>query len=315
MDRRFTIITSVRNERVRILEWAVYHRLIGFNNIVVYYNDCTDGTAEILQAMDRAGIVTAVLHHPQSSKTAQQEAFRKAIQNYGVHTSDWVVAIDTDEYINIHVGRGLVTDLVDAVPEADLFTLNNRMFGSSGAILLDESNSLRQFIHASNVDHPRNAIFKILRRGSPLGRRAFLMQTAVVANGSGILIDKYPLARVLGRPEPPRLPPDQIGYAMVQLNHYAVRSVAEFFLKKFRGSRTGPDRFNLAYWQECNLNDVEELSITRWADTIDAEIDRLRAGNASLVKAYADTQERFRSLLDTAMTHPDFQKITMQPMW
>lgn len=304
MDKQFTIITSVRNERVRILEWAVYHRLIGFNNIVVYYNDCTDGTDEILEAMSMAGIVTAISHEPRSHMTAQAEAFSKAMRLDSVYRSDWLIAMDTDEYVNVHLYRGQISDLVESLPNADLITFSNRLFGSNGRLMIDEGNSLRQFTKASHLDHPKNALFKTFRRGHPLGSHPFFVNAARMVNGSGLEIDKYPIAKVLGSTEPPRLPAEHIGYGMVQLNHYAVRSAYEFALKRFRGSRTGSARFNEAYWRDHNTNDVDDLSIIRWADAVDTAVARYRMAAPAIDDAINSTRGKFKAILEQAKLDP-----------
>lgn len=54
------VTTTMRNEGPFILEWVAWYLMLGFDHIVVFYNDCTDHSPALLQALDAAGILTAV---------------------------------------------------------------------------------------------------------------------------------------------------------------------------------------------------------------------------------------------------------------
>ena len=42
--------------------------------------------------------------------------------------------LDIDEFLNIHVGEGQITDLIAVLPDADAIALTWRMFGNNGII-------------------------------------------------------------------------------------------------------------------------------------------------------------------------------------
>ena len=50
MARTF-LFSCMRNEAAYALEWVAYHRMIGFERIVICTNDCTDGTDALLDAL------------------------------------------------------------------------------------------------------------------------------------------------------------------------------------------------------------------------------------------------------------------------
>ncbi|NHX28195.1 glycosyltransferase family 2 protein, partial [Escherichia coli] len=54
---RKIIVSTMKNEGPYILEWIAYHRAIGFDDFVLFSNDCTDGTNLILNRLDQMGIV------------------------------------------------------------------------------------------------------------------------------------------------------------------------------------------------------------------------------------------------------------------
>lgn len=43
-------ICTVKDEAPYILEWIAWHRLVGFDKIIIAQNSSTDGTVELLEA-------------------------------------------------------------------------------------------------------------------------------------------------------------------------------------------------------------------------------------------------------------------------
>lgn len=104
----------MRNEAPFILEWVAYHLEIGFERMIVFLNDCCDGTDEILVVLDAAGIITHspyVVDHSQS--VAEQVAQKVRDQNM-IPDGSWAIWLDADEFLNIHTGEGRVDDLIAA---------------------------------------------------------------------------------------------------------------------------------------------------------------------------------------------------------
>ena len=52
-------VTSLRNEAPFIVEWVAHMRSIGATDLLVYTNDCDDGTDALLAVLANHGI----LHH------------------------------------------------------------------------------------------------------------------------------------------------------------------------------------------------------------------------------------------------------------
>jgi hypothetical protein len=48
---RVTVVASMRNEGPFIVEWVTWYRMLGFTNIVVVTNNCTDHSPELLDAL------------------------------------------------------------------------------------------------------------------------------------------------------------------------------------------------------------------------------------------------------------------------
>jgi hypothetical protein len=69
-----------------------------------------------------------------------------------------------------------------------------------------------------------------------------------------------------------------IGYDLLQLNHYALRSADSFLVKRQRGRALHVDRsIGINYWIRMDWNDHRDLSIQRNLPRLRAEMDRLLA--------------------------------------
>lgn len=102
-------IATMKNE-IDIAEAFVRHTLAFVNRLVVLDNGSTDGTFEVLEALQREGLpVTTVQdnslghHHSQRMTRLMREY---AVQQCG---ADWVLAIDADEFVAVSDG-GLVVN-------------------------------------------------------------------------------------------------------------------------------------------------------------------------------------------------------------
>ena len=53
-------ITCVRNEGAYLIEWLAHHRAVGFDHFVVFTNDCSDQTCQVLDYFAGLGWVTHI---------------------------------------------------------------------------------------------------------------------------------------------------------------------------------------------------------------------------------------------------------------
>ncbi len=61
-DPTLLTFTVMKNEGPFILEWVAWQRLMGVDRILVFINDCDDGTDTLLDELDRVGIVYQLLN-------------------------------------------------------------------------------------------------------------------------------------------------------------------------------------------------------------------------------------------------------------
>ncbi|MEL6807560.1 MAG: glycosyltransferase family 2 protein [Pseudomonadota bacterium] len=283
---RCAIVTTMKNEGPFILEWLAYHRAIGFDDVIVYTNDCTDGTDTMLEMLQDKGIVQHRINSFQDMGLKPQHAALQSAEGEKViQEAKWVTCIDVDEYVNIKVGDGTLDALFAAVPEANMISMTWRLFGNADVHAFADAPITEQFTRCApelarkphqawgfKTLFQTNGIFKKLGVHRPKGLKPQFWDQINWVNGSG-----------------KRMPPDMYrnawrsttstyGYDLVQLNHYAVRSAESFLVKRDRGRVNHVDRDQgLAYWFRMNNNAESETSILSRLPMMKSELARLMA--------------------------------------
>lgn len=303
---RCAIVTTMKNEGPFILEWLAYHRAIGFDDIIVYTNDCTDGTDTMLAMLQDKGVVQHRINRFQNmGLKPQHAALQSAEQEKVIRQAKWVTCIDVDEYVNIKVGNGTLDALFDAVPAANMISMTWRLFGNNDVHEYVDRPITEQFTRCApelarkphqawgfKTLFQTNGIFKKLGVHRPKGLKPQFWDKIAWVNGSG-------------QPMPPemyrnawRSTTDTYGYDLVQLNHYAVRSAESFLVKRDRGRVNHVDRDQgLAYWFRMNNNAEGETSILSRLAMMKDELARLMA-DPDIAAAHAHSVACHRAKID-----------------
>lgn len=283
---RRVIITCMKNEGPFILEWLAYHRAIGFDDFLIYTNDCDDGTDAMFDLLERKGLLLHRENPYREKGLKPQHAALQAGDNEAmIQDAEWVTCIDVDEYINIKTGDGTLDALFAAAPDANMIAMTWRLFGNGDVHEYRDGFITEQFLRCAPefANKPHQAwgfktlfqnigLFKKLGVHRPKGLNPQLKDRINWINGSG-----KPLPEKMYR-NAWRSDTGTYGYDLVQLNHYAVRSAESFLVKRDRGRVNHVDRDQgLAYWFRMNNNAVEDRSILPRLDMARAEYDRLLA--------------------------------------
>jgi hypothetical protein len=102
---------------------------------VILSNDCEDGSDEMLDHLSKSGEIIHLRNDgPYDDRGIQFAALELAGRQKGLKEADWIMHLDIDEFLNIHVGDGQIGDLITALPEADAIALTWWMFGNNGII-------------------------------------------------------------------------------------------------------------------------------------------------------------------------------------
>lgn len=251
-------ILTVKDEASFLLEWLAHHRKAGFTDFLVFSNDCTDGTDAMLDRLQALGWLTHV-RNDGHAKGPQWAALKQAAGHPLVAQADWIMVLDVDEFVNIHVSDRTIPALLAALPQASAITLTWRMFGNGGVVALPEAPVTETFVHAAGdpIDWPWRAVmyktlFANTGRVTPGVHRP--KGDFVWFDSAGRRLDGGPqrIFSALGAPN----------YTLAQLNHYALGSMEGYLVKAARGrANRDASAFDLGYWVERNLNHAEDRSI------------------------------------------------------
>lgn len=274
---RAAVAACMRNEGPFLLEWIAYYRAIGFDEILVATNDCTDGTDEILDRLQDMGLAHHIRNEISAGEAPQVAGMRRVLDHPIVLACDWLLHVDADEFLNVAVGDGMIGDLLKTVDFADNVAIMWRPFGTSGLDYWRGGSVLSAFTRTQGRPRPANAGHKSLFRPRRFSAAIDHMPKAPVAedvicvNAMGERVS----ARALFHPTRARyrMADDKLTWDGACINHYATRSTDVFLMKNDRGDGMGRRHekyfLNSTFYRRHNKNEVEDHSILRNKPAVD----------------------------------------------
>jgi hypothetical protein len=277
------IVGCMKNEAPYIIEWIAYHRSIGVDSFLIYSNDCADGTSEILDCLQDMGLVHHRKNDNWKGNSPQQHALNQALKEPVVQKAEWIIHIDVDEFMNIRTGNGTLQDFMDHVPDATNIAMTWRLFGHNGVTALRDDLVIDQFDTCAPRYCPKphtvwgfKTMFRNIGAYGKISchRPNKLSQTHEKAvkwvNGSGQDMTQEVAKNGW------RSSRKSIGYDLLQLNHYALRSAESFLIKRQRGRALHVDRsIGINYWIRMDWSVHRDITIKRNIPRVQAEYDRL----------------------------------------
>ncbi|UWR42113.1 glycosyltransferase family 2 protein [Phaeobacter inhibens] len=311
------ILTSMKNEAPFILEWIAYHKAIGAKHFLIYTNDCSDNTNEILDRLAELGLVTRVANpwDPTSGKKPQHVALADAMQQPVYQAADWVLTIDVDEFVNIHVGDGRFADLFKAAGDPNVISFTWKFFGNGGVADYEDRPITEQFTACAPEFIPKPRLgwgFKsMLHKSAPYTKIGVhrplkiddeenISQVRWV-NGSGRVMPEMLLTNNGWRSTKRSL-----GYRMATLNHYVLRSADSFLVKRDRGriNHTEQDQ-GIDYWARRNYASETDARMHNRAPMMRAELDALMA-DAKLASLHAEAVQWHKAKIADLKSRPEY---------
>ena len=279
------IVGCMKDEAPYVLEWIAYHRMIGVDNFLIYTNGCSDGTDALLDRLQALGVVEHRNNDDWKGKSPQQHALNRSLKEPLIQNADWVIHIDVDEFINIRCGNGTLDDFLKRVPDATNVAMTWRLFGHNGVTRFADDLVIDQFDMAAPRYCPKPHTawgFKTMTRNTgayekfschrPNKLRAGHAPGVRWVNGSG-----QPMSESVHE-KGWRSDLKSIGYDLLQLNHYALRSAESFLIKRQRGRALHVDRaIGLSYWVRMDWSGNRDITIKRNIPRVQAELARLMA--------------------------------------
>lgn len=251
-------ITCIRDEGPWLLDWLAHHLSAGFTHFLIASHDCTDGTDRLLDALDKAGIITHLPFDPEGDASVQWQAMKLLSKHKRYTSADIALFFDVDEYL---VLDGLTIDAL--MGAADAVPLRWHLFGHSGQSHWDDRPVTERFTQAApdGINLPLAHFFKTLHRPSAFRELGVHRPKGKQANWASASGQALPPAFAAQQSRINLFGVPQNG-ERAWLNHYSVRSIEEFVLKSARGL---PNHMNkpiaAGYWAERNFNTVTDTRI------------------------------------------------------
>ncbi len=307
------IVGCMKDEAPYILEWIAYHRAIGVDNFIIYTNACSDGTPEILERLQELGIAQHRNNDAWKGNSPQQHALNQSLKEPVIRNAEWVIHIDVDEYMNIRCGNGTLDDFLARVPNATNVAMTWRLFGHNGVTKLADDLVIDQFDRAAPKYCPKPhtvwgfktmvkniGAYEKLSCHRPNKLRPQLADQVVWVNGSG-----QPMGPDVAE-KGWRSSLNTIGYSLIQLNHYALRSAESYLIKRQRGRALHVDRsIGLNYWVRMDWSDYKDVTIKRNIPRLKAELARLKA-DPELARLHQAGLDWHRAKAEELHRNPEF---------
>ncbi|MDF3917774.1 glycosyltransferase family 2 protein [Salinicola salarius] len=318
---KLAIAAIVKDEIDSLAEWIAFHRVIGADHFLIADNGSNDGTKEYLESLSGGDWLQTVSVATPPDRAPQLVAYRE-LTALCPEDVDLIAFIDADEYILPVPAKGeeasdprarmhawLETRFGD--PGVGAITLNWACFGSSGHRFKKEGLVIERFQKRAKQGFGPNHHYKSIVRRTALERMQNPHHPGLVAgdirNAQGRSFE-YRLSR---EGVPRRGLSEEIVWDEVRLNHYLVKSVEEFVLKKARrGSAATVGYIKTAvYFERHDKNDEKCGLAAALAPRVHEELRRLE----TIVEVDRRLAGR-EAPLEPKRDRPFFQRKAVEPV-
>lgn len=261
----------VKNEIRSIIEWLAHYKALGFTDFVIYDNESTDGTSEVLQALDDAGELIRIDWPHTVGENPQTRAYNHMRRS---STVDWIAFFDADEFLFLRHDDNIADFLQRFGADVGAIVVNWVPFNSGGQLNYRASPVIERFTESLRPSARLCHIIKCI------GRRVALkgahIHLVVPRKGRSYVTPSGTDAVFQSRTK--TLTPDT---EVAALHHYMVKSLEEFEEKRMRGNATSHNahrhrnldrRFRMA-----NAPGMRNTDLLAWSGRMRTEAMRMRA--------------------------------------
>ncbi|HJP64459.1 MAG TPA: glycosyltransferase family 2 protein [Mucilaginibacter sp.] len=223
------ICCIVRDEEY-LPEWIDYHILIGVTQFYIYDNESTVPVSDILKAYIEKGLVTV---ETIEGRAKQMTAYGHCLKIYGPHCK-WIAFIDADEFIVPHTSTGSLPDFLAAYESYGGLGVNWVVFGSNGHVEKPQRPQIESYTTRLPKSDPVNDHVKTIVQPR------FVKAIPSGPHNFHYVFGKYSVNENFKRFKGAFSPHSS---NKIQLNHYWLRSEADYKEKliRGRGDQTAPE--------------------------------------------------------------------------
>ena len=238
------VCAIAKNEGPYIREWIEWHRKQGVEKFYIYDNESTDNTKEVLAPYIESGLVDYTFF---PGRKKQLAAYDDCFERHRLE-SRWLAVIDLDEFI-VPVRDGSIPEFLHRMEGFSSVEINWLVYGSGGAKKRSPGDVMERFHRHSLPEHRLNAHVKSIVDPR---RVCTMVGCHEAARLSGLAADSH--GQPLKKGFRDRKPQQDV----IRINHYAVKSYEEFLAKRARGRARIDTLRDLGYFDEYDLNDIDE---------------------------------------------------------
>lgn len=304
------IAVCMRDEGQFLLEWVAFHRMIGFDKIFIVTNDCSDGTDKIAERLSQLDSVIHIPNQIAFGQSPQKQGMRRVLEHPEMGDVDWLMHCDADEFLDVSLGQGKVSDLTGNLPYSDAIAVCWHYMGNSGFQNWPEQLVTQNLVFGARAPRHYSCMHKTIFRPDKFAESIDHMpkrprsRDIVLRNSAGEQLDPKSLfhprhARYRG-----------IGNAAytwknARLRHYAIRSEDVFLLKNVRGDgmqgqavSSSRYKVNSVFWKKANNNSKKDVSMHRFAEGLEEYLttylqdDELRSLHHSAYLWFSDLRAK-----------------------
>lgn len=249
---KVAVAAIFKNEFPYVLEWIAHHRLLGIEHFYIADNVSNDGTSELLESLDTAGIITRI-HFPRVDGISPQKSAYNYILNTYKNDCDLMVFIDADEFICCD---GDFIDYMNLFNESEFgaMALNWKLFGSNDHYFPDDRLVCERFTKRSSIKENNNRHIKSIvkpKHVKEMNIHNCILESAEYCDSqlNECMFDSSN-ARTL-----------VTNWTGLHVKHYVVKSRIEQFINKMnKGSAAGSEKRKkgISYFEAHDLNDYSE---------------------------------------------------------
>jgi hypothetical protein len=120
------IATMTKNQSNRLKEWVLYHNSLGFNKFIIFLDNCTDNSAEVLNFIDGVDIDVFFTSKINDGKYMNKHWIKRSHNMYDYVLEkyswiDWIAFIEVDEFIVQQEENVFLFDFLESTDSSSIY--------------------------------------------------------------------------------------------------------------------------------------------------------------------------------------------------
>jgi FkbM family methyltransferase len=269
---KYAVVLLVKDEAHDIAAWLAWYQVLGFHACIVYDDDSTDGTWEILQkaaAVQDIRLARALGSRDAPHQSRQDESYRDALGRYGDEFS-WMAFFDADEYLSLLQDADIAAFLA-RFPDADQLCINWCNYGSSGHYLKPAPLPVEAYTWHGGPQERVNRHVKSIVRPKRVGPRWVCVHCFDIPDDKTRLANGQPVSWSATR----GIIDTDPDWSAAKLMHYQCRSM-EHFIERLKKQPQFQNHRGL--WEAYDVNHLEDIRPLRLAARVQKQADAIARG-------------------------------------